>query len=63
MSGHYIGKRSSLDLAKVVTSNEARATNNQKFFSHNESFVSGMFFFLNLNLLFIIEFKKFTVHA
>ena len=36
-SAHYITKNSSRDLAKVVISDEARATKKKSFFLHIES--------------------------
>ena len=64
MSAYYFGKNSSVDLAKVLISDEARATKKKNLFSFHilNRFVSGVFF-KNLNLLFIIRFTKFTVHA
>ena len=63
---HYMGKKSSLDLAKVVISDKARATKKKSFFSHIESFCFGDDF-KNVNLLFIIEYRgeacKFDMHV
>ena len=65
LSANYIEKNSSDDLAKVVICGGARATKKKKSFfsSYIESFGFRDIFFLILNLLFFIQFTKFTVHA